>query len=117
MDSSTCWKGGAMQSVQELSTSPGDLALEMVREWTLSLTDVERRLMPHFARREARRHVGAYLRGLLSATSSITGTAASPHVLVRPVRAAVIRFLPEQVFVSQRRVKNPVDARALASNL
>ena len=44
----------------------GDLALETVRDWTLWLTEVERWLMPHFARREARHHAWAYIRGLLS---------------------------------------------------
>ena len=38
-------------------------------------------------------------------------------MLVRPVCTTVIRRLPEQVFVPQRRVENPVDARALASQL
>src|SRR5215510_4084294 len=44
----------------------GDVALETVREWTLGLTEVERRMGAQFARREARWHAGAYLRGLLS---------------------------------------------------
>ena len=39
------------------------------------------------------------------------------HMLVRPVCAAVIRRLPEQVFVPQRRVENPVDARAVTPEL
>ena len=55
-----------MESRQEQCPAPGDLALETVREWTLWLTEVERWLMPHFARREARRHAWAYIRGLLS---------------------------------------------------
>src|SRR5499425_1241354 len=55
-----------MESQQEQSAAPGDLALETVREWTLWLTEVERWLIPHFARREARRHAWAYIRGLLS---------------------------------------------------
>jgi SRSO17 transposase len=37
-----------------------------VQTWALWLTEVERRIMPHFPRREARRRVWAYLRGLLS---------------------------------------------------
>src|SRR5262245_449561 len=45
---------------------PGDVALETVREWRLWLTEVERRIGAQFTRREARRHAGAYLRGLLS---------------------------------------------------
>lgn len=55
-----------MESWQEQGPAPADLALETVREWTLWLTEVERWLMPHFARREARRHAWAYIRGLLS---------------------------------------------------
>jgi SRSO17 transposase len=55
-----------MELRQEQCAAPGDLALETVREWTLWLTEVERWLMPHFARREARRHAWAYIRGLLS---------------------------------------------------
>lgn len=43
-----------------------DVALETVQEWALWLTEVERRIMPHFARREAQHRVWAYLRGLLS---------------------------------------------------
>ena len=54
-----------MESQQEPCPAPGDQALEMVREWPLWLTEVERGLMPHFARREARRHAWAYIRGLL----------------------------------------------------
>jgi SRSO17 transposase len=60
------WRHGIMELWQEQGAAPGDLALETVREWTLWLTEVERWLMPHFARREARRHAGAYIRGLLS---------------------------------------------------
>ena len=45
---------------------PGDVALEPVREWTLWLTEVERRIGAQFTRREARWHARAYLRGLLS---------------------------------------------------
>jgi SRSO17 transposase len=55
-----------MESLQDQGSAPADLALETVREWTLWLTEVERWLMPHFARREARRHAWAYIRGLLS---------------------------------------------------
>jgi SRSO17 transposase len=55
-----------MELQQEQGMAPADLALETVREWTLWLTEVERWLMPHFARREARRHAWAYIRGLLS---------------------------------------------------
>lgn len=43
-----------------------DVALETVQAWALWQTDVERRLLPYFARREAQHRVGAYLRGLLS---------------------------------------------------
>ena len=55
-----------MELRQEQCTAPADLALETVREWTLWLTEVERRLMPHFPRREARHRAWAYIRGLLS---------------------------------------------------
>ena len=37
-----------------------------MRPWAVWLTEVERRIMPRFARHEARRRVWAYLRGLLS---------------------------------------------------
>src|SRR5215467_5962669 len=60
------WRHGTMELRQEQCPAPGDLALEMVREWTLWLTEVERWLLPHFARREARRHAWASIRGLLS---------------------------------------------------
>jgi len=55
-----------MEARQEQGPVPGDLALETVGEWTLWLTEVERCLLPHFARREARHHAWAYIRGLLS---------------------------------------------------
>jgi SRSO17 transposase len=55
-----------MEVRQEQCMAPADLALETVREWTLWLTEVERRLMPHFPRREARHRAWAYVRGLLS---------------------------------------------------
>jgi len=55
-----------MESRQEQCPAPGDLALETVRAWTLGLTEVERWLMPHFARREPRRHAWASIRGFLS---------------------------------------------------
>jgi SRSO17 transposase len=62
-----------MEVRQEQCLAPGDLALETVREWTLWLTEVERWLMPHFARREARRHAWAYIRGLLSPVARKNG--------------------------------------------
>lgn len=43
-----------------------DVAIETVQAWALWLTEVARRIMPHFARREAQHWVGASLRGLLS---------------------------------------------------
>jgi SRSO17 transposase len=54
-----------MEWTQEQDTA-AELALETVREWTLWLTEVERRLLPHFPRREARRRAQASIRGLLS---------------------------------------------------
>jgi SRSO17 transposase len=55
-----------MELSQEQGMFPGDVALEPVREWTLWLTEVERRIGAQCARREARWHAGASLRGLLS---------------------------------------------------
>jgi len=55
-----------MELTQEQGTASAELALETVREWTLWLTEVERRLLPHFPRRDARRRAWAYIRGLLS---------------------------------------------------
>jgi hypothetical protein len=55
-----------MELMPELSIPPTDLALETVRAWAIWLTEVERCIMPRFARREARRRVWASLRGLLS---------------------------------------------------
>lgn len=54
-----------MDLTQELNP-PTDLSLETVRAWAVWQTEVERRIMPRFARREARRRAWAYLRGLLS---------------------------------------------------
>src|SRR5207247_5733063 len=59
-------KEGTMELRQELCPSPTDVTLETVQTWALWQTEVERRLMPHFARREAQHRVWAYLRGLLS---------------------------------------------------
>jgi DDE superfamily endonuclease len=55
-----------MELRQARDTALADLGLETVRAWTLGLTEVERWLMPHFARRAARHHAGAYRRGWLS---------------------------------------------------
>src|SRR5262249_56887061 len=55
-----------MEWMQEQGTVSAERALETVRAWTLWLTEVERWLMPHFARREARHRAWAYIRGLLS---------------------------------------------------
>jgi SRSO17 transposase len=55
-----------MESRQEQCPAPSALTLETVRAWSLWLTEVERWLMPHFARREARHHAWAPIRGLLS---------------------------------------------------
>lgn len=55
-----------MEWRQEQGTASAALALETVREWTLWLPEVERWLLPHFARREARHRAWAYIRGLLS---------------------------------------------------
>ena len=55
-----------MERRQEFGPSPTDEALVTVQTWALWLTEVERRIMPHFPRSDARRRVWAYLRGLLS---------------------------------------------------
>jgi SRSO17 transposase len=55
-----------MESVQALSTASDTLEFATVREWVLWMTEVERRLGSHFPRRDLRRRVRAYLRGLLS---------------------------------------------------
>src|SRR3712207_2655291 len=55
-----------MKMIPDPRTSPAALTIDTVREWTLELTDVERRIGARFARWDVRRRVGAYLRGLLS---------------------------------------------------
>ena len=40
-------------------TSPAALTVETVRDWTLELTDVERRIGARFSRWDARRRAGA----------------------------------------------------------
>jgi SRSO17 transposase len=55
-----------MEMIPAPRTAPADLTVDTVRAWSLELTEVERRLGPQFARGDARRRVGAYLRGLLS---------------------------------------------------
>src|SRR6266568_2112546 len=59
-------KEGTMELRQERCPSPTDITLETVQTWALWQTEVERRIMPHFARCEAQHRVWAYLRGLLS---------------------------------------------------
>jgi SRSO17 transposase len=55
-----------MAQEQARSTAPGPLELDTVREWLLWMTEVERRMGSRFPRRDLRRRVRAYLRGLLS---------------------------------------------------
>jgi SRSO17 transposase len=55
-----------MEMLPDPRTSPAELTVETVRDWTLELTDVERRIGARFSRWDARRRAGAYLRGLLS---------------------------------------------------
>src|SRR5712692_4152664 len=62
-----------MELRQELSTPPPDLARETVRAWAVGLTEGARRIMPRFARREARRQAWASLRGLLSPVERTNG--------------------------------------------
>ena len=62
-----------MELPQAQDTPPATLGLETVREWTLWLTEVARWLMPHLARREARRHAWASSRGWLSPVERTNG--------------------------------------------
>ena len=62
-----------MELRQELSPPPPDVALETVRAWAVWQTEVARRIMPRFARREARRRAWASLRGLLSPVARKNG--------------------------------------------
>ena len=55
-----------MELWQEQWPAPADLALETVPAWALWLTEVERWLMPHFPRREARWRAWGSIRGVLS---------------------------------------------------
>jgi SRSO17 transposase len=55
-----------MEMIPDPRTSPAELTVDPVRAWLLELTEVERRLGARFARWDARRRMGAYLRGLLS---------------------------------------------------
>jgi len=57
---------GIMELLQARDTALADLGLETVRAWALWLTEVARWLMPHLARREARHHAWASMRGLRS---------------------------------------------------
>ena len=54
-------------------TSPAELTVETVRDWTRELTDVERRRGARFSRWDARRRAGAYLRGLRSPAARKNG--------------------------------------------
>ena len=62
-----------MELRQELCPSPTDVSLETVPTWALWLTEVERRIMPHCTRREARHRGWASLRGLLSPIERTNG--------------------------------------------
>jgi SRSO17 transposase len=53
----------AMHSVPR--KAPAELTVDTVRAWLLELTEVERWIGTRFTRWDARRRVGAYLRGLL----------------------------------------------------
>ena len=55
-----------MERWQEQGVLPEDVTLDTVRTWALWQTEVERRIGPQFARREARWRAWAYIRGLLS---------------------------------------------------
>lgn len=54
-----------MDLIPDPRTSPAELTVETVRAWQLELTEVEQRIGARFLRWDARRHLGAYLRGLL----------------------------------------------------
>ena len=54
-----------MALIPDPRTSPAELTVETVRVWQLELTEVERRIGAQYSRRDARRRMGAYLRGLL----------------------------------------------------
>jgi SRSO17 transposase len=54
-----------MELIPDPRTSPAELTVETVRAWQLELTEVERRIGTHWSRWDARRRLGAYLRGLL----------------------------------------------------
>src|SRR5262245_41157047 len=64
---------GSMEWLQAWDTALADLGLEPVRAWTLWLTEVERWLMPHLARRAARHHAWADRRGLLRPVARTNG--------------------------------------------
>src|SRR5262249_8711218 len=55
-----------MEVIPDPRTSPEALTVDTVRAWLLELTEVERQIGPRFTRWDARRRMGAYLRGLLS---------------------------------------------------
>ena len=62
-----------MEMIRDPRTSPADLTVDTVRAWSLELTEVERRIGPRFTRWDARRRVGASLRGLLSPVERTNG--------------------------------------------
>ena len=62
-----------MERRQELGPSPTAEALVTVPTWALWLTAVERRILPHFPRSDARRRVWASLRGFLSSVERKNG--------------------------------------------
>ena len=62
-----------MERRHALGLSPTDEALVTVQTWAVWLTEVERRIRPHFSRRDARRRVWASLRGLLSPVERTNG--------------------------------------------
>jgi hypothetical protein len=62
-----------MEMIPDPRTSPAELTIDTVRAWTLALMDVERRIGARFARWDARRRVGASLRGLLSPAERTNG--------------------------------------------
>lgn len=55
-----------MELRPELDPSTMDVSVDAIQTWALWRTEVERRILPYVARRDARHRVGAYLRGLRS---------------------------------------------------
>jgi hypothetical protein len=62
-----------MEVLPDPRTSPAELTVETVPDWTLELTDVERRIGARCSRWDARRRAGASLRGGLRPAERTNG--------------------------------------------